>query len=150
MTQHKRTLSRLYTDPFIWIIVVCACLFWLLLSFYFPITTNLQWPITSPLVFLVPVIVYPILEEIVFRGAVMEFIHEKLPGIFIFHLSKSNIITSILFSSLHFFYHPPIWAAAVFIPSLVFGLLKERYQSLVPPILLHVFFNAGYYWLFYK
>jgi membrane protease YdiL (CAAX protease family) len=149
--QHvKKTLSYFLKDPFIWIIIIIACLFWLLLSFYFPITNDLQWPLRTPWIFILPVIIYPILEETVFRGAIMEFFHKKVPGMIIFFLSKSNIITSVIFSMLHFFYHPPLWAAAVFIPSLVFGILKERYQSLVPPILIHIFFNAGYYWLFYK
>jgi membrane protease YdiL (CAAX protease family) len=36
----------------------------------------------------------------------------------------------------------------VFFPSLVFGLFKDRTQRLLAPILLHVFYNAGYFWLF--
>ncbi len=148
MQYDKKSLLYLLKDPYIWVVIICAGLFWFVLSFYFPVTNNLQWPLQTPWVFIVPVLIYPILEEIVFRGAVMDFLHEKIPGKLFFHLSKSNVITSILFSSLHFIYHPPVWAAAVFVPSLIFGLLKERYQSLIPPILIHVFFNAGYYLLF--
>jgi len=148
MNQDSKSLSFLLKDPVMWISIFSACLFWLVLSFYTPITNNIFWPLLSPMVFIIPVVLYPILEEIVFRGAVMEFLHKKIPGIVFFHLSKSNILTSILFTGLHFIYHPPLWASAVFLPSLIFGLLKERYSSLIPPMLLHVFFNAGYYWLF--
>jgi len=98
--------------------------------------------------FVIPVILYPVLEEIVFRGAVLEYCQKKIPGMVFVHLTKANIVTSLLFTALHFIYHPPLWASAVFIPSLVFGLLKEKYQSLIPPMIMHVFFNAGYYWLF--
>lgn len=148
MKQHKKHLLYLFKDPFIWLAVTCAAVFWLVLSFYFPITKNLLWPLITPLSFIIPVILYPVLEEIVFRGAVMEFLQTKIPGMVFLKISKANIITSILFTLLHFFYHPPLWASAVFLPSLAFGFVKERYQSLIPPILLHVFFNAGYYWLF--
>ena len=148
MVLAKKSLSALLKDPFIWIILSGACLFWFALSLFFPLTSQLQWPLLTPLAFIIPVILYPIVEEVVFRGAVLEFFQEKISGVLFLNLTKANIITSILFTGLHFFYHPPLWASAVFIPSLIFGLLKERYQSLIPPILLHVFFNAGYYWLF--
>ena len=148
MSLQAKSLLYLLKDPVIWVVVIGSCVFWLILSFYFPIATNLQWPLITPVAFIIPVFIYPILEEIVFRGAVLEFLHKKIPGILFFYLTKANVITSILFTALHFFYHPPLWASAVFIPSLVFGFLKECYQNLVPPILLHVFFNAGYYWLF--
>ncbi len=148
MTVQSKPLSYLIKDPFIWRVTSLACLFWFVLSFYIPITRNLSWPLLTPLLFVMPVIIYPVLEEIVFRGAVMDFFRTKTPGIVFFYLTKANIFASVIFTSLHFIYHPPLWASAVFIPSLLFGLAKERYQSLIPPILLHVFFNAGYYWLF--
>ncbi len=148
MNQHKKPLVFLVNDPLVWVIIGCAVFFWFALSYFLPITSNLLWPLATPMAFILPVILYPIFEEIVFRGAVMEFFQEKVPGIVFFHLSKANIISSILFTSLHFLYHPPLWASLVFIPSLVFGVLKERYHSLIPPILFHVFFNAGYYLLF--
>ena len=148
MNQQTKPLLYLLKDPVIWVALICAAVFWLILSFYHPITNKLQWPLITPLAFIIPVIVYPVLEEIVFRGVMLEFFQKKTPGVLFLYLTKANIFTSIIFTALHFFYHPALWASAVFIPSLVFGLLKERYQSLVPPILLHVFFNAGYYWLF--
>ncbi|VAX00880.1 hypothetical protein MNBD_GAMMA22-942 [hydrothermal vent metagenome] len=148
MNQCKKTLSFLIKDPMLWIISLGTGIFWYALSSYVPVTENLLWPLANPMAFIIPVILYPVLEEIVFRGAVMEFFQEKTPGIVFFNLSKANVISSLIFTLLHFFYHPPLWASLVFIPSLIFGVLKERYNSLVPPILFHVFFNAGYYLLF--
>jgi len=148
MNQYRNLVLQILKDPFIWISVCAAMLFWFSLSQYVPITSNIMWPIVSPMAFILPVILYPILEEIVFRGMVLEYCQKKIPGVLLFHISKANFITSILFTALHFIYHPPLWASAVFIPSLIFGFLKERHQSLIPPILIHVFFNAGYYWLF--
>jgi hypothetical protein len=34
---------------------------------------------------------------------------------------------------------------AVFIPSVAFGLLKDRYKTLLAPIALHCYYNAGYF-----
>ena len=65
-----------------------------------------------------------------------------------FRTATANLLTSLVFAGMHFFYHLPLWAAAVFIPSLVFGYFKDKYLSLGPPILLHVYYNSGYYWLF--
>lgn len=148
MTQYRNLLLQISKDPFIWISVCAAMLFWFLLSMYVPVTVNVMWPIVSPMAFIIPVVLYPVLEEIVFRGMVLEYCQKKIPGVILFHISKANFFTSILFTALHFIYHPPLWASAVFIPSLIFGFLKERHQSLIAPILIHVFFNAGYYWLF--
>jgi len=36
----------------------------------------------------------------------------------------------------------------VFFPSLVFGYFKDRTGRLTAPILLHIFYNAGFLWLF--
>ena len=60
----------------------------------------------------------------------------------------ANLLTSLLFTALHFINHAPLWAAAVFFPSLVFGFFKDRTGKLAAPIILHVFYNSGYFWLF--
>ena len=57
-------------------------------------------------------------------------------------------LTSLLFAGLHFFYHPPLWAALVFFPSLVFGWSLSRYQRVAVPTGLHAYYNAGYFLLF--
>ena len=89
-------------------------------------------------------ILYPMLEETVFRGIIQPTFHTRLKGrLGLF--SYANILTSILFSLAHLPNHEPIWALAVFIPSLAFGLLKDIYKTLLAPVALHSYYNAGYF-----
>lgn len=125
-----------------------ALLFWGLLYLLNDTRLALTWPLHYPWQFLWPAVFYPIAEEIAFRGLIQESVHQYVRPWHWQRISLANVITSLLFTGMHFFYHPPQWAAAVIIPSLVFGFFKDKYQSLAPPILLHLFYNAGYFWLF--
>ena len=106
------------------------------------------WPLQEPLRFLYPALLYPVVEELVFRGLLQDLAHKYLQAWQFGPLSHANILVSLAFTGLHFINHPPMWAAAVFIPSLVFGLFKDRTGGLSAPIALHVFYNSGYIWLF--
>jgi len=86
------------------------------------------------------------LEEVVFRGGLQPWIAEHLPQAY-GPLSLANLFTSLVFCALHFFYHPPLWAVGVLIPSLVFGYFRERHNNLISPIMLHALYNASYYLL---
>ena len=120
------------------------------LGLFFILQPSLQWgwPLLAPTVFLLPALAYPVLEEIVFRGLIQELVHDYLSKKSLGPVTIANLLTSILFTGLHFLYHPPLWAALVFFPSLVFGFFKERTRGLAAPISLHVFYNAGFLWLF--
>ncbi len=107
-----------------------------------------DWPLASPLAWLLPVVLYPVLEEIVFRGLIQELVHDYISSRAFGPLTVANLLTSILFAALHLLSQPAHWAALVVFPSLVFGFFKERHRSLVAPIMLHVFYNAGFLWLF--
>jgi len=63
-------------------------------------------------------------------------------------LSVANLMTSLVFVLAHLIYSHWIWALLVFFPSIIFGYLKERHQSLLSPILMHCFYNFGFFWLF--
>ena len=39
---------------------------------------------------------------------------------------------------------PAEWAAATFVPSVVYGHFRERYGAIAPGAALHVFYNAGF------
>ena len=141
-------VKSLWRDPWWWLAVCVALLFWALLYALRQPSLDLAWPLSSPWSFLLPVILLPVLEEVVFRGLLQEWLAQRLrPWQFGF-LTSANIVTSLVFAGMHGFYHPPLWAVAVVLPSLVFGYFKERYRSLGPPILLHGFYNFGYFWLF--
>ncbi|HEY7674258.1 MAG TPA: JDVT-CTERM system glutamic-type intramembrane protease [Burkholderiales bacterium] len=94
------------------------------------------------------VLVFPVFEEIVFRGAVQDFLGRRLGGRSGAVLSRANLATSILFAAAHVFWRGNPLAGAVFFPSLVFGHFRERHATLASPILLHVFYNAGLFLIF--
>ena len=110
---------------------------------------DLSWPLREPLRFALPAIVYPVLEEIIFRGGVQAFLLRFRQGQVRWRgVTGANAVTSVLFSAAHLFSHATPWAAGTLFPSLVFGYFRDRDGSLVLPIALHVFYNAGYFLLF--
>lgn len=102
-------------------------------------------------VILLSVAVYPILEEIVFRGAIQGALLNR--GNFyksFLGISIACLITSLLFAASHLLRQPPLWAALIFVPSIVFGWARERHKSLFSPIALHMSYNAGFIGFFYS
>jgi len=123
-------------------------LFWLVLYCIQQPVIQWGWPLREPGQFLLPVLLYPVVEEMVFRGLIQELVHDYISHHLLGSLSVANLLTSLLFAGMHFIYHAPLWAALVFFPSLVFGFFKDRTGRLPAPILLHVFYNAGFLWMF--
>jgi len=137
-----------WQDPLFLLALAAGPACWLILYFILQPAVQLGWPLLLPGLFLLPVLIYPVAEELVFRGLIQELLQEYLGAGRLGPLSVANLLTSCLFTGLHFLYHPPLWAALVFFPSLVFGFFKERTATLTAPIILHVFYNAGFIWLF--
>lgn len=89
---------------------------------------------------------YPVAEELLFRGIIQEYLHTKtkqLPCFFSF--SIANILTSVVFAFMHLVHHAPLFALLTFVPSLLFGYFKDRYNHLLYSIVLHMFYNACYF-----
>ncbi|MEJ2452457.1 MAG: JDVT-CTERM system glutamic-type intramembrane protease [Gammaproteobacteria bacterium] len=90
----------------------------------------------------------PVLEELLFRGIVQgqlqRYFHSSSN---VLGLSRANWITSLLFTGIHFLHHPPLWAASVLLPSLVFGFFRDRHDSVVPSMTLHCIYNAQFLFL---
>ncbi|HUR41165.1 MAG TPA: JDVT-CTERM system glutamic-type intramembrane protease [Verrucomicrobiae bacterium] len=107
------------------------------------------WIAREPLRFLLLALVYPILEEIVFRGLIQGELLKRLrakAG----PLSAANAITSAVFTALHLALRPS-WLALGTLPvSLVLGHFRERHGGLAAPIALHVFYNTGFLLLVYR
>jgi membrane protease YdiL (CAAX protease family) len=94
-------------------------------------------------------LVFPLVEELAFRGYLQSKAHAQPWGKSQFSgISVANLLTTFLFCSVHFLYHSFTWSIAVILPSLVFGYFRDRFSSVVPCIILHCFYNAGYYLLF--
>lgn len=127
--------------------LAAAPVFWAVCFWYSQSVFQPAWPLARPLLFAALVVAYPVLEEIVFRGLVQPAIAARLPGRWGL-LSRANLLTSLLFAVLHLFFRPPGWALATFFPSLVFGYFRERHAGIGSPILLHIWFNLGYFLLF--
>jgi hypothetical protein len=137
-----------WQDPLFLAAVLAGLVTWLVLYFIQQPAVQWNWPLIRPWQFLLPALLYPVVEEIVFRGLLQELIRDYISRQSLGPVTIANLLTSLLFTALHFIYHLPLWAALVFFPSLVFGFFKDRTHRLVAPITLHVFYNAGYFWLF--
>lgn len=137
--------KKYWLDWLFYVALVAGPLFWLNLYL-------IGQPLMGPpalLMWLKLSLLMPVLEEIVFRGGIQSALYTK--SFFSrswFGISVANIVTSIIFAAMHFISQPPLWAALVFIPSIVFGWARDRYISIVPCILLHAVYNAGFVWLF--
>lgn len=143
----EKNLRQLHLDKLYWAAFLAALLFVLGVSILFdqPMIINwLPWQM-----FIYMVLFYPLLEEIVFRGLVQEYIYQKAFGkVNYYGLSRANITTSIFFVLAHFVYHEMLWALAIIFPSLVFGFFRDRYQSIWPGVILHVWYNFIYFLFF--
>jgi len=91
-------------------------------------------------------LLYPVLEEVLFRGLLQGWLTAQVRGR-VGPLSHANLLTSLLFAAAHLYSHPIAWAAATFAPSLLFGYFRDRYQHLLPAVVLHVLYNSAYFLL---
>lgn len=141
--------NKLLQDPLFWLVQILAGVFLLVLYLVGMNLAGLAWIKQHLWLLFQLILVYPVLEEIVFRGLLQERLWASRYGRGLaYGISLPNLITSVIFTTVHFFFHPPLWALAVFIPSLVFGFFRDRYQNLFPAIYLHCLFNAGYFLLY--
>ncbi len=122
-------------DPLFYVAVLAGLVAWLLPKQH----QGMAWTV---------VLGKAVLEECGFRYGVQGWLGDfawgqrmVVPGI-----STANILTSLVFTGAHFIYHPPLWAAAVFVPSLIFGWAWERYCNILAPVLLHFLYN----WLLFN
>ena len=120
--------------------VVCWILYGIFIS---PLKFNSLFDSINLLIF--SVLLYPIVEEIVFRGLIQEYFSRRTIFNHMFiGLSLANISTSVLFALSHLWSQSPLWALLTFFPSLVYGYFKERHNHLLPGIALHSLYNLGF------
>ncbi|MCP1676393.1 membrane protease YdiL (CAAX protease family) [Natronocella acetinitrilica] len=145
--RHLRFAGVRWRDRQLWLALALGPLAWAALVPVLPLTEQPLWPFAAPLTLLLAVVIYPVLEEIVFRGVIQDWLAERFSRKW-WPLSLANIVTSALFAVFHLWSQPPLWALLVFFPSLVFGYFRERHDTLGTPILLHALYNLGLVWLF--
>lgn len=124
--------------------------FWVLLYFFSGRGFDASFSLRNTSRYVLLVGAYPILEELVFRGAIQGWLSRtgwamRKPW---HRITASNVLTSILFSLLHTLRHSHSWAVAIFLPSLLFGYFRDKTGRLSASIVLHIFYNAGYFFLF--
>jgi len=140
-----RRCPGLYRDPHFLLALLAGLVFWGALA----LVTGVRPPGPGGLLswsYLYLGVVAPVLEELAFRGALQGWLLETAHGRSrAFGITGANATASVVFTAIHFAYHPPVWAAAVLIPSLVFGHLRDRTGSVLPAIGVHVFYNLGYF-----
>lgn len=90
------------------------------------------------------VLVQPAIEELVFRGVLQGQLLRLTAARKLGPLTLANLMVTAGFVATHLLVQPPGWALAVAVPSLVFGHLRERFDSVAPAIAMHAFYNAGF------
>lgn len=103
----------------------------------------------APAFWLNQIVLIPLIEELVFRGWLQGRLRRarKCRSAWL-GISCANAVVAGVFALAHVFTHPPLWALLVVFPALVFGYFRERHNSVLPAIVLHIYYNGGYFALF--
>lgn len=139
-----------YQDYLFYIYFLIAISFWVIYALIFPANwpnqalTLKQWQ-----AFFYIVLGYPIVEEIIFRGGLQRWLYHYHWGkITSIHISVANVIVSLIFSFLHIIVRPEDPSTyGIIIPSLIFGLFRDRHGHIISCTLLHIFYNMGIFFL---
>lgn len=98
------------------------------------------YPVMLAFSFMLVALVIPIIEEIVFRGFLQQWLKQKLPPL------SAIIITSLLFAAAHFSTFQGLSNLAIitalFVLALFLGYLRERQGNLLASISLHATINT--------
>jgi membrane protease YdiL (CAAX protease family) len=133
---------QLGRDPQFWVALAAGPVAWAVLG----LAGLLPSRVSDPVALAGLVLVRPVVEEFVFRGALQGWaLDTNWGGRRLGPLTAANAASSVLFVAAHALAQTPGWAAAVLLPSLIFGYFRERTGSLVAPCLLHGFYNAGFF-----
>lgn len=128
-------------DKVFWLFVLLGAITVFIISL---VKTNYApfWYIDKPIQFFNLIIVAAVVEEIVFRGLLFGLINKKL------NVKLTIFCTSLLFSLAHLYYHSPLWALLIFIPGILFGILRSRNAGVIGAISLHLIYNLMYFSLY--
>lgn len=133
---------RILTDPALWLALAAAIPALAIMSLWMPI----NWGFPGRALIIWGVIVFPVLEELVFRGLIQGWLLKRMHWA-LGPLSGANLLTSALFAAAHLLHQSPLIAASILLPSLVFGWLRERHGRLAGCMLVHAGYNAAFLWV---
>jgi membrane protease YdiL (CAAX protease family) len=141
--------ARLARDPAFAAALAAGPVVWIAAALAFGVQPNPAWVLSDPLRYASLALAWPVLEEWLFRGVIQPAVARTDWGAReAWGVTTANVATSVLFAAAHLLSHPPGWAAAAFLPSLVFGCFRDRYGSFAPSAALHVFYNSGWFLAF--
>ena len=89
------------------------------------------------------VLVYPFLEELVFRGGLQGWLLTWLRYA-IGPITLANVLTSLAFALTHVMVWGHTAAALVFVPSLAFGWTRDAHGSVAGAVVMHALWNAAF------
>lgn len=85
-------------------------------------------------------IVSPILEEVVFRGFLQDYLLSKIDNKFIVVL-----LVNFVFVALHYHInHETIFLILIFGCGVIWSVIKLKYHKLIYPIFLHAYYNLSF------
>lgn len=132
-------------DPHLAVAVLAAVPVWLALGLWGSLALRAPVGLWS---WISLTLLMPLLEELVFRG----LLQGQLLRVTALHsqprrmgpITWANGLCTLAFVALHLPTQPLPWALAVAVPSLVFGHLRERFDSVWPALGVHAFYNTGF------
>jgi membrane protease YdiL (CAAX protease family) len=86
-------------------------------------------------------------EEVFFRGWLQDRLTQLLPPrrrLYHANVGPALFLTAALFALAHYLVIPKLHQLLVFFPGVLFGVLRERSQSLLAPILAHALANISF------
>ena len=130
--------------------MIGALFVWLAVIRFYDIKLNWTEVTEQWQAFLIFCVVSPVIEEVLFRGYCQRYLASSKMGQKSWHwISAANLITTALFALTHAIMRDGITALLVLLPSLYLGMIKDRTQSLVLCILVHAFWNMGWFIVVY-
>jgi len=133
-------------SAFLWLVAL-GPMAWLLMTSGMAFEP-LPWHVIWSAAFLSVALWQPLFEELLFRGVIQGYMLQSIRKQNTWSgLSLANLLTSLLFTLAHLASHSIFWSLLVFVPSLCFGLIRDRFGSVYPSIALHAFYNTGYFLL---
>ena len=93
-------------------------------------------------------LIFPVLEEIVFRGLIQDYLSNKITDWDSFlGITWANWLTTLLFCVTHLVTRSMLVASLVIVPSLLLGALRDRGFSIKALAAIHLYWNGGVYLL---
>ena len=98
----------------------------------------------APAPLLTLLVIAPVAEELVFRGAVQEALLRQLNGRHPAAALAANGLTALAIAAVHAALRPDMLAGLTLLPSLLIGWVYQRRRRLAPCMALHALFNVAW------